>query len=558
MKKFLFLVLLLTSIGARAQTQVSPFQINWPSISGAALPTDYCPTTTTASTTLTSAQIAVTSAVGILPNQPVSGAGIPSGTLVSSVNASTLTVILSQNATATATGVTLTFKSVGMPFTLTSTNPNTQYTCGTSGWFAGSGGGGSGTVTSVALSGSGNLFSSTPGTPVTGSGNLNLDSQLLAQVANCILAGPASGSSVAPTCRSMVAADLPSVGGVSGSYTCTNTTVDSHGRITAASSGSCGGGTGTVGYYPIWLTTTSIGNGNMEEITNSGWITLHKPAAINGSTQAAVVLSVGTGTLPTPLASTYSGWIAPNTGTPAFFSQMPSQAPSAISLYAWSAPSTVNGVSQAVETNYPIQGTDTSILSAGTVSGAAGSTLCNDANQGATTVGCSSGSGALIRIAQVTVSSPTPTITFSSIGGTYSSLKVILYGQSSSGSQDDLLVRFNADTSSDYDYGGGYGYTSTNGGIGATGVNGMHLGSVNSSSATNRASTSDCTFAAYASTAFFKTATCSVWVYNASNPQSWFIGGGWESTAAVTSITYALSSGDNFTVGSVATLYGVQ
>jgi hypothetical protein len=74
-----------------------------------------------------------------------------------------------------------------------------------------SGGGGGGSVSSVALvgSGTGHLFSATAGTPVTSSGNLNIDSQLLTQAANCILAGPASGSAADPTCRTMVTADLP-------------------------------------------------------------------------------------------------------------------------------------------------------------------------------------------------------------------------------------------------------------------------------------------------------------------------------------------------------------
>lgn len=86
-----------------------------------------------------------------------------------------------------------------------------------------------GTVTSVALVGTGNLFSSTAGTAVTTAGTLNVDSQLQAQVANCIVAGPATGSAAAPTCRTMVAADLipinlasSAAGGVTGNLPVAN------------------------------------------------------------------------------------------------------------------------------------------------------------------------------------------------------------------------------------------------------------------------------------------------------------------------------------------------
>lgn len=65
-------------------------------------------------------------------------------------------------------------------------------------------------VTSVALSSAtGNLFSTTPGTPVTASGTLDPDAQLKTQSANCVVAGPSSGSAAVPTCRTQVTADLP-------------------------------------------------------------------------------------------------------------------------------------------------------------------------------------------------------------------------------------------------------------------------------------------------------------------------------------------------------------
>lgn len=66
---------------------------------------------------------------------------------------------------------------------------------------------GTGTVTSVALS-LPNLFS-VSGSPVTGAGTLS--ASLANQNANVVLAGPATGSAAAPTFRSLVADDIPSL-----------------------------------------------------------------------------------------------------------------------------------------------------------------------------------------------------------------------------------------------------------------------------------------------------------------------------------------------------------
>jgi len=66
---------------------------------------------------------------------------------------------------------------------------------------------GSGTVTSVALTSPGVVYT-VSGSPVTGSGTLALN--LISQSANTFLAGPTSGSAVAPTFRVLVASDLPS------------------------------------------------------------------------------------------------------------------------------------------------------------------------------------------------------------------------------------------------------------------------------------------------------------------------------------------------------------
>jgi hypothetical protein len=73
---------------------------------------------------------------------------------------------------------------------------------------------GGGSVTSVALTMDGVIFNATvSGSPVDSSGTFA--PALLTQNANTVLAGPSSGASANPTFRSLVAADLPSVGSVS-------------------------------------------------------------------------------------------------------------------------------------------------------------------------------------------------------------------------------------------------------------------------------------------------------------------------------------------------------
>lgn len=79
------------------------------------------------------------------------------------------------------------------------------------------GGGGSGTVASVTFTGDGVIDSATPSLAVTTTGTVTATP--IAQAANKILAGPASGSAAVPSFRSLVGLDLPlpsssSLGGV--------------------------------------------------------------------------------------------------------------------------------------------------------------------------------------------------------------------------------------------------------------------------------------------------------------------------------------------------------
>lgn len=71
---------------------------------------------------------------------------------------------------------------------------------------------GSGTVTSVTFTGDGIVDSSTPSTAVTTSGTVTATAKT--QTANTVLAGPSSGSAVAPTFRSLVSADIPSLSSI--------------------------------------------------------------------------------------------------------------------------------------------------------------------------------------------------------------------------------------------------------------------------------------------------------------------------------------------------------
>ena len=68
--------------------------------------------------------------------------------------------------------------------------------------------------------------------PITGAGTLAVTKAT--QTANKVFGGPATGSPAAPTFRSLVAADLPAVAGVAGTYTVISSiTIDATGRVTA-------------------------------------------------------------------------------------------------------------------------------------------------------------------------------------------------------------------------------------------------------------------------------------------------------------------------------------
>jgi hypothetical protein len=128
----LSLLCALSSLGA--QSLLNPSQIAWPLSSGAGSPSGApCPTAVTGTTTLGSATVTGLSAViGLLPYQAITGAGIPSGTTVVSVQAYGASVTLSAPATATAAGVSLSFYAIGLPYL--DTDNSSTWVCGLTGW----------------------------------------------------------------------------------------------------------------------------------------------------------------------------------------------------------------------------------------------------------------------------------------------------------------------------------------------------------------------------------------------------------------------------------------
>jgi hypothetical protein len=164
-----------------------------------------------------------------------------------------------------------------------------------------------------------------------------------------------------------------------------------------------------------------------------------------------------------------------------------------------------------------------------------------------------SGTGALTKISQTVVSTATPSVTFSSIPGTYTSLKIVFTGQAS-GSVTDVNLQFNGDTASNYSWVQSLA-TPTFASSSGSGTS-IHAAILTASSAAPAATSEDCTIAGYAGAVFGKNVNCSYTVFNG----GLVIGannGEWSSTAAITSVTVFPTAG-NFVTGTTVTLYGVQ
>lgn len=155
-------------------------------------------------------------------------------------------------------------------------------------------------------------------------------------------------------------------------------------------------------------------------------------------------------------------------------------------------------------------------------------------------------------LATTTLGSATNTVTFSSISGSYTDLVLILNGGSAS--PEDIALRFNGDTASNYSYGAAHGNGTS-----------VYAGRENSCASlavtsgayqTNEFNHNNIIFInSYSNTNTWKT------VYSRGNntsTSSEMICGMWRNTSAISSITiYGRNSGHNFLVGSTFNLYGI-
>jgi hypothetical protein len=157
-------------------------------------------------------------------------------------------------------------------------------------------------------------------------------------------------------------------------------------------------------------------------------------------------------------------------------------------------------------------------------------------------------------IATTTLGSATSTITFSSIPATYTDLRVVLVGTSTSAGF--VVFRFNGDTATNYSYTELYGDGTSAASQGSSSNSRIGLGGtaagINSSATIPSLYTID--VFSYAGSTFKTTLNTSSGDFNGSGGVERNIGM-YRSTSAITAIN--LVAGTSFGIGTTATLYGI-
>jgi len=155
---------------------------------------------------------------------------------------------------------------------------------------------------------------------------------------------------------------------------------------------------------------------------------------------------------------------------------------------------------------------------------------------------------------QTVVSTPVSSITISSIPQTATNLRIVVTGQTSAGSPGTVIIQLNGDsTGSDYTASGIY-MTGSGAAETYTNSSGAAVCGIVSSFSTGFEGTGNCYIGNYSSTFFKKIIVSTASSINSFGPQFNADSSTWNSTAAVTSLTFTLGSG-NFTTGTTFTVY---
>ena len=148
-----------------------------------------------------------------------------------------------------------------------------------------------------------------------------------------------------------------------------------------------------------------------------------------------------------------------------------------------------------------------------------------------------------------TLTSNSPSVTFSSIPQTYTDLVMVINATNTTGNNYELFTTFNSDTGSNYSETFIHNYNNTTETIRYTGGTKLRTFKTASTPGVIIAH-----FMNYSNTTTYKT---TLWRYGAAVLFSGMGVGLWRSTAAINSITFTIESG-NISSGSTFSLYGIK
>lgn len=176
----------------------------------------------------------------------------------------------------------------------------------------------------------------------------------------------------------------------------------------------------------------------------------------------------------------------------------------------------------------------------------------------------SSNTGGLVQIAQTILAAPAASVTFSSIPGTYSGLRVLANGRLSDAAlQNAVAVQFNGDTGANYDIEFIRALGNATLSFGSAGQTSAFVGSFPANTASaNAAGQFSADFVSYAATTFYKLYVSNNGAFDTVGTTTTYYSlqaaGMWRNTAAITSMTFIDQAGGNFATGTSFTLYGYK